>query len=92
MKRGREPDGPLYRIVNSNHIAQATGGDAVQFLDPKDPADMLTPIRQRYLLWFRQPDGLAAGEPHKISVERSAALRERYPDVVVRTREGYVTR
>ncbi len=88
----REPDGPLYRIMNPNHIAQATGGDAVLFLDPKDPLDMLTPIRQRYLLWFRQPDGLAAGEQRKISVELSATLRERYPDVVVRTRAGYVTR
>lgn len=88
----REPDGPLYRVYNPNHIAQATGGDALQFLDPKDPLDLLTPLRQRYILWFRQPDGLAAGEQRKISVELSATVRERYPDVVVRARAGYVTR
>jgi hypothetical protein len=87
-----EPVAPLYRRQNPYHVADATGGDALKFLDPKDPLDLLTPMRQRYVLWFRQPEGVAAGEERKISVELSPEVRKRYPDAVVKARSGYVTR
>ncbi len=87
-----EPVAALYRMMNPFHVADATGGDGLKFLDPKDPLDLLTPMRQRYVLWFRQPDGAVAGEKRKISVELAPEVRARYPDAVVKARSGYVTR
>lgn len=87
---GPEPDGPLYRISNPFHIAAATGGDTVSFLDPKDPQDLLSRLRQRYILWFRQPEGLEPGQQRSISVELSPDARQLYPDAVVQARSGYV--
>jgi hypothetical protein len=87
-----EPVGPVYRIRNPNHIANETGGDAVRFLDPQNPLDFLTPIRQSYTLWFRQPEGLEPGQQRSIRVDLSPEMRERYPDAVVKARSGYITR
>ncbi len=89
--RSKEPNGPRYREHNTNHIAQATGGDAIGFLDPKDPQDLVTRMRQRYVLWFTQPADLEPGQPRRISVDLSPEVRRRYPDAVVRARAGYIT-
>lgn len=82
----------LFQRYSPVHIAQATGGDRVVPLDPQHPPDLLTPIRQRYTLWFDQPPQAAAGETRTIKVDLSDAARLRFPNAVVRAREGYVTR
>lgn len=87
-----EPISPRYRSQNPFHIAHATGGDALVFLNPKEPPDLITPIRQRYVLWFRQPEGLEPGQARSISVELSPETRGRYPEAVVQARSGYITR
>jgi hypothetical protein len=88
----KEPDGPLYRFGNPNHIATATGGDSIKPLDPKDPEELIADLRQRYVLWFTQPEGLEPGQERRVSVELTPETRSRYPDAVVRARTGYVTR
>jgi hypothetical protein len=82
----------LFRRYSPIHIAQATGGDRILMLDPQHPADLLTPIRQRYTLWFNQPSDLTAGESRTIRVDLSEPARRRFPDAVIKAREGYVTR
>jgi hypothetical protein len=75
-----------------DHIARASGGAVVSSSDPKDAEDILTHLRQRYVLWFDQPEGISPGQERKISVELSSEARKRYPDAVVHARQGYVTR
>ncbi len=89
---GGESQTILFRRYNPIHIAQATGGDRIVALDPQHPRDLLTPLRQRYTVWFNQPADVASGESHTIQVDLSDAARLRFPDAVIRAREGYVTR
>ncbi len=90
--RRLEPERALFRVFNPAHIAQATGGDAYLVLDPQNPQDLLTPMRQRYTLWFAQPPGVEPGQNRRISVELSEDAQRRYPDAEVQAREGYVSR
>ncbi len=89
---GGESQTILFRRYNPIHIAQATGGDRIVAMDPQLSYDLLTPLRQRYTVWFNQPADAASGESHTIQMGLSDAARLRFPDAVVRAREGYVTR
>jgi VWFA-related protein len=89
---GGESQTILFRRYNPIRIAQATGGDRIVTLDPQHPRDLLTPIRQRYTLWFNQPPDAPPGELRGIRVELSDAARQRFPDAMLKAREGYVTR
>jgi hypothetical protein len=88
---GGESQTILFRRYNPIRIAQATGGDRIAALDPRQPEDLLSPIRQRYTLSFHQPAGVAPGESRTIRVELSEAARRRFPDATIRAREGYLT-
>ncbi|HEY4361463.1 MAG TPA: VWA domain-containing protein [Bryobacteraceae bacterium] len=88
---GGESQTILFQRFNPVRIAQATGGNRIVAVDPQDPGDLLTSIRQRYTLWFPQPSDLAPGEARTLKVDLSPAARLRFPDAVVRAREGYVT-
>jgi hypothetical protein len=88
----REPVDANFRLGNFFQIAQATGGDAILLLDPKDPPDLLTRARQRYRMFFDQPPNLPPGQERKITVELSPDAKKRFPNAVVQAREGYVTR
>jgi hypothetical protein len=87
---GGESQTILFQRYNPIRIAQATGGDRIVALDPKHPGDLLTPIRQRYTLWFNQPSGVPAGKSRTIKVELSESTRSRFPNAIVKAREGYV--
>jgi hypothetical protein len=89
---GGESQTILFRRYNPIHIAQATGGDRIVAMDPQHPRDLLTPIRQRYTVWFNQPADVPPGESRTIQVELSDEARRRFPDAVINAREGYVTR
>jgi VWFA-related protein len=94
---GGESQTILFRRYNPIHIAQATGGDRIVAVDqdqgaPQHPLDLLTPLRQRYTLWFNQPSDVPPGESRTIKLALSEAARRRFPDAVVKAREGYVTR
>ncbi len=89
---GGESQTILFRRYNPIHIAQATGGDRIVAMDPRHPRDLLTPLRQRYTLWFNQPSDASPGESRTIQVDLSEAARRRFPDAVIKAREGYVTR
>jgi hypothetical protein len=89
---GGESQTILFRRYNPIHIAQATGGDRIVEMDPQHPRDLLTPIRQRYTVWFNQSSDLAPGESRTIQVELSPPARRRFPDAVIKAREGYVTK
>lgn len=82
----------LFQRYNPIHIAQATGGDRIVALEAQHPGDILTPIRQRYTLWFNQPSEVPTGELRTIKVDLSEAARRRFPKAIVRAREGYVAR
>jgi len=82
----------LFQRYNPIHIAQATGGDRIVALETQHLGDILTPIRQRYTLWFNQPSDVASGESRSIKVDLSDAARRRLPRAVVRARKGYVAR
>jgi VWFA-related protein len=88
---GGESQTILFQRFNPIRMAQATGGNRIVAMDPRNPGDLLTPIRQRYTLWFRQPADVAAGEARMLKVELSDGARQRFPDAVIRAREGYVT-
>jgi VWFA-related protein len=93
---GGESQTILFRRYNPIHIAQATGGDRIVALPqdqgaPRHPGDLLTPIRQRYTVWFNQPSDVSPGESRTIKLDLSEAARRRFPDAVVKAREGYVT-
>jgi VWFA-related protein len=89
---GGESQTILFRRYNPIHISQATGGDRIVEMDPQHPRDLLTPLRQRYTLWFNQPSDVAPGESRTIKLDLSEGARSRFPDAVVKAREGYVTR
>ncbi|HEY1753788.1 MAG TPA: VWA domain-containing protein [Bryobacteraceae bacterium] len=89
---GGESQTILFRRYNPIRIAQATGGDRIVAMDPQHPGDLLTPIRQRYTLWFNQPSDVTPGESRTIKVDLSEAARRRFPGAVIQAREGYVTR
>jgi hypothetical protein len=82
----------LFRRNTPIQIAQATGGDRVLRHDPQNPLDLLTPMRQRYTLWFQQPEGARASELRHIKVDLSDAARVRLPGAEITAREGYVAR
>ena len=89
---------PTHRVRNVGHslgveyLAEVTGGDTITFLSPQDPDDLITRLRQRYVLFFDQPPNLPPGQERKITVDLSPEARKRFPDAVVQAREGYVTR
>jgi hypothetical protein len=87
---GGESQTILFQRYSPIRIAQATGGDRIVALDPQHPRDLLTPIRQRYTLSFNQPSDAAAGESRTIEVGLSESARRRFPDAVIKAREGYV--
>ena len=89
---GGESQTILFRRYNPIHIAQATGGDRMFAVDGQKAPDLLTPMRQRYTLWFNQPPDATAGESRTIKVDLSGEARRRFPDAVVKAREGYVAR
>ena len=76
---GGESQTILFRRYNPIHIAQATGGDRIVAMDPRHPRDLLTPLRQRYTLWFNQPSERIPGESRTIQVDLSEAARRRFP-------------
>lgn len=82
----------LFRRYNPIHIAQATGGGRIVALDHQNPGDLLTPVRQRYTLWFNQPSDAKPGESRTIKIDLSAAARSRFRAATIRAREGYVAR
>jgi hypothetical protein len=91
--------GPIHSVAGGvgyslgvEYLAHLTGGDALTFLNPQDPDDLITRLRQRYILWFDQPANLPPGQERKITVELSPEARQRFPDAVVQARQGYVTR
>jgi hypothetical protein len=87
---GGESQTILFRRYNPIRLAQATGGDRIVALDPNKPGDLLTPIRQRYTLWFNQPPDAPAGQERTIKVGLSEAASRRFPGAVTKAREGYV--
>jgi len=89
---GGESQTILFRRYNPIHIAQATGGDRIVVVDGQQAPDLLTPMRQRYTLWFNQPADVAPGESRTLKVDLSSDARRRLPDAVVKAREGYVAR
>jgi hypothetical protein len=88
----RTPVDANYRRNNPMHIANATGGDAIIAEDPSELDGVLARAAERYILWFDQPEGLAPGLDRAIKVDLSPEARKRYPDAVVKARQGYVTR
>jgi hypothetical protein len=88
----RTPVDAYYRRNNPMHIAHATGGDAMVSEDPQELDYTLTRARERYVLWFDQPSGLVPGQERAIKVDLSPEARKRFPDAVVKARQGYVTR
>jgi hypothetical protein len=87
---GGESQTILFRRYNPIRMAQATGGDRIVAMDAQHPVDLLTPVRQRYTLWFNQPSDVRAGESHSIRVDLSEAARRIYPNAAIKAREGYV--
>lgn len=86
------PDNAAYRRNNPVHIARATGGEGLLHIDFLDPKDLLTRLRQRYVLWFDHPGGLDAGLVRRIEVRLSEEAQRRHPDADVSSRAGYLTR
>lgn len=82
---------PLFREFNPSHIARATGGDYIPVLDPRNPPDLLMLARQRYTLWFNQPQDLPAGQLRTISVSLAEESARRVPNAKITAREGYIT-
>ncbi len=83
------PEDPHYTQENVFHIAHATGGDALISARMRDSfPEMLTRIRMRYSVWYRPPKA-KAGTFRRIAVSLTEEARKRYPNAVVRAREGY---
>lgn len=83
------PEDPGYRQENVIHIAHATGGDALISARMRDSfPQMLARIRNRYSVWYRPPKA-ETGTFRRITVSLTEEARKRYPNAVVRAREGY---
>lgn len=86
------PQDPRYTQENVFHIAGATGGEALISARMKDSfPEMLARIRTRYGIWYRPPKA-QAGTYRRITVSLSEEAQRKFPNAVVRAREGYYAR
>jgi hypothetical protein len=97
---GRHPHPPEARpgsVINSNFafddvflLSDRTGGEAIPTKRPKNSlGNMLSRVRDRYLLVYHVPTAAAAGTFRKIQVELSPAAKQRVARAVVIARAGY---
>jgi VWFA-related protein len=71
-------------------ISQRTGGEAVEGVGKigEQFPKLIEGVRSRYFVQYAAPHS-EAGAFRKVRVELSAVARRKYPDAVVRAREGY---
>jgi hypothetical protein len=70
--------------------AEKTGGEVVNGSDPGETfREMLQRIRKRYSLYYPMPAG-KPGSARRVSVELSAAAKQRVPNAQVLARKGYI--
>jgi VWFA-related protein len=70
--------------------AEKTGGEVVNADDPAESfREMLRRMRKRYSLYYAMPAG-KPGAVRRVSVELSAAAKDKYPKAEVLARKGYL--
>ena len=83
---------PQWRLLGQGFtgVADKTGGDVLKGSDPaKEFQESLRRLRKRYSIYYRLPAAKAGGL-REVTVDLSAATKQRLPTVRVRARKGYL--
>jgi VWFA-related protein len=82
-----------YTVANVFALCPPTGGETVKVAQASTFfPEMVSRIRDRYTIAYREPDGAKAGSFHQITVNLTPAARVAHPGVLLRYRSGYYVR
>lgn len=90
---GRQPGGGYGGQTHSAGtatIARESGGDTMNVDDAYALETTLQRLRQRYALYFHQPEGTKAGEERSIEVDLADSARRHHPTSEIRYRRVYL--